>query len=204
MAQRTLKRLHKRHLVLSALAPDGSTIYALAEGGARALRRLGIAASTGKDLVRSFSAAHYRHRCIANEIAITGIVQGYRASTEREIAQGLWLGGERGIQGKRPDVLLRNGAEECWWIEVERSRKNSRDYASLLDWLQRVLRDASAPAGSTLLGARRWAKVIFICTAPFRKKLLRDLEGKGVQKNQILRVVWFETELYRMEDIAFG
>lgn len=56
--------------------------------GARRLKEAGVAAVSSKDLVRSFSGAYYRHRCIANEVAVSGIVQGFRAATEREIAQG--------------------------------------------------------------------------------------------------------------------
>lgn len=107
MAQRTLRRLREKRQVLSARAPDGSLIYALAEAGARLLQQTGVMALTGKDLMRTFSAAHYRHRCIANEIAVGAIIGGFRVATEREIAQGLWLGGEEGVAGKKPDVLMR-------------------------------------------------------------------------------------------------
>jgi hypothetical protein len=114
MAQRTLRRMREAHLLLQGMGPDGSTIYAMAEAGARVLRALGVEALSGKDLVRSFSASHFRHRCIANEVAIGAIVQGFKASTEREISQGRWLGGEAGVAGKLPDALLRAG--QCvWW-----------------------------------------------------------------------------------------
>src|SRR5690554_722973 len=89
MAQRTLRRLRAKRQVLSSRAPDGSLIYALAEAGARLLLQAGVTAVTGKDLLRSFSAAHFRHRCIANEIAVGAVVEGFRVATEREIAQGL-------------------------------------------------------------------------------------------------------------------
>jgi len=114
MAQRTLCRLRDNRLVIRSKGPDGSVVYALSEGGARTLSNAGIAAVSGKDLVRRYSSAYYRHRCISNEVAIAGIVQGFRASTEREISQGLWLGSEEGIVGKRPDVLLRSGMHVYW------------------------------------------------------------------------------------------
>src|SRR5690606_15462203 len=38
MAQRTLRRLRDGRLVITAKAPDGSSIYALSEGGARQLK----------------------------------------------------------------------------------------------------------------------------------------------------------------------
>ncbi len=202
MAQRTLKRLRDARLVITGQGPDGSVVYALSEGGARVLKDVGVDAISGKDLVR-FSSAYYRHRCIANEIAISGIVQGYRASTEREIAQGFWAGGEDGIAGKRPDVLLRGG-NRVWWIEVEKSRKNTKDYKALLSWLGKVLHDSTRRDGSQLLGlGQAWARVIFIGTAAFEAKLRRDLETGGWKPQQINALILFENELYRFEDTLF-
>lgn len=204
MAQRTLKRLRDKRLVLSSRAPDGSVIYALAEAGARALQHIGVAAVTGKDMVRSFSSAYFRHRCIANEIAVGAIVGGFRVATEREIAQGLWLGGEVGIAGKKPDVLMR-GDGRVWWIEVERSRKNAKDYARLLKWLGTVGRDAFSQSGPELLSDElRWGKVLFVCTIAFREKLRRDLTAAGWKKIHLDTLISFETSLYRFEDISFS
>lgn len=204
MAQRTLKRLRDKRLVLSSRAPDGSVIYALAEAGVRALQQIGIAAATGKDLMRTFSTSHYRHRCIANEIAVGAVMAGFRVATEREIAQGRWLGGEDGIGGKKPDVLVR-GNGQVWWIEVERSRKNTKDYVRLLEWLGSVGRDAFRPSGPELLSdGLRWGKLLFVCTKAFREKLCRDLAAAGWKKNHIDALVSFETSLYRFEDISFS
>lgn len=204
MAQRTLRRLRDKRLVLSSRAPDGSLIYALAEGGARALQQIGVAAVTGKDLMRSFSTAHFRHRCIANEIAVTAIIEGFRVATEREIAQGLWLGGEDGIAGKKPDALLR-GNGRVWWVEVERSRKNAKDYARLLQWLGAVGRDAFRQSGPEFLGdGLRWGKIVFICTLAFQAKLCRDLVEAGWKRNLIDAFIKFETSLYNFEDIQFS
>lgn len=204
MAQRTLRRLREKRLVLSSRAPDGSVLYALAEAGARALQQMGISATTGKDLMRTFSTAHYRHRCIANEIAVGAIVAGYRVSTEREIAQGLWLGGEQGIAGKKPDVLIRSG-DTAWWVEVERSRKNGKDYAALLKWLGTAAQDAFRAAGPVLLGDKvRWGKVMFICTPAFQAKLPRDLTTAGWKKMHLEAFLKFETCLYSFEDILFS
>lgn len=204
MAQRTLSRLRDKRLVLGSRAPDGSLIYALAEAGARALQHIGVAAATGKDLVRNFSSGYYRHRSIANAIAVGAIVAGYRISTEREIAQGLWLGGEQGIAGKKPDVLIRSG-HSIWWMEVERSRKNAKDYARLLKWLGTVAQDAFRAAGPVLLGENmRWAKVVFVCTPAFQAKLCRDLAGTGWKKTNFDTFLSFQTSLYRFEDISFS
>lgn len=202
MAQRTLRRMRDRRLVLSHRAPDGSTIYALAESGVRVLELLGIVSRSGKDLVRNSSSAHFRHRCISSHVAITAIVRGYRISTEREIAQGTWMGGELGIAGKRPDVLIRS-AETVWWVEIEKSRKNASDYSKLLAWLGKVLQDASSISSSSLLGELRWGQIIFVCHQAFEKKLRRDLMTSGWRSEQINQYVKFVTTLYRLEDTLF-
>jgi hypothetical protein len=207
MTQRTLRRLVDARQVLCGQAPDGSVIYALAESGARRLQALGIAATTGKDVVRAFSSAHFRHRATANAIAIAGILSGYRVSTEREVAQGRWLGVDRvdGIAGKKPDVLLRDGDGRVWWCEVERSRKKSAEYARLLKWLSEVAADAASASDSKLLGSGlRWGKVIFVCTPAFESKLRRDLLATGWKRISIEALIRFETTLYRFEDIVFA
>lgn len=204
MAQRTLRRMRTARLVLSAQAPDGSVIYALSGAGARALQAIGVRAATGKDQTRSFSTSHFRHRCIANEVAISGIVEGFRASTEREISQGLWAGGKQGIAGKLPDVFLRSGAL-VWWVEVERSRKNAKDYTRLRAWLEVFRQDASRQSGSELLGDRlSWAKAVFICTAAFQAKLSRDLEKAGWDARDVAKYLKFEKSLYSFKDIQFA
>lgn len=204
MAQRTMRRLREMHLVIDNQAPDGSVIYALSEAGARALKDAGLVAISGKDLVRGFSSAYYRHRCTANQIAIAGITQGFRAATDREVAQGLWLGREAGIEGKRPDVLLRHG-NQVWWVEVERSRKNAKDYQALLTWLGKVLRDKLRPDGSNLLGLGGvWSRVIFICTPAFKDKLERDLIAAGWKNFHIESLLLFECALYKFAEILFS
>lgn len=202
MAQRTLRRLADARQVLRGQAPDGSLIYALSEAGARRLQQYGVPAASGKDLIRSFSTAQFRHRSIANEIAISGILAGYRVSTEREIAQDRWPGAAEGIAGKKPDVLLR-ADKRVYWVEVERSRKNAKDYAKLLKWLKLVAVDAAGE--SKLLGdGQLWTKVVFVCTSAFEAQLRRDLLATGYKKSVLDTLIRFETSLYRFEDIAFS
>jgi hypothetical protein len=202
MAQRTLRRLANARQVLHSQAPDGSVIYALSEAGARRLRHAGLPAVSGKNLIRTFSSAQFRHRSIANEIAISGIVSGYRVSTEREIAQDKWLGGADGIAGKKPDVLLRAG-NRIFWAEVERSRKNAKDYAKLLRWLKLVAHDVGGE--SKLLGdGLVWARVVFICTPAFAARLHRDLLAAGYKKSMLDTLIRCEATLYRFEDIVFS
>lgn len=203
MAQRTLRRLVDARQVLRGQAPNGSVIYALSEAGSRRLQQFGVPALSGKDLIRAFSSAQFQHRSVANEVAISGILVGYRVSTEREIAQDKWLGGVDGVDGKKPDVVLQaNG--RVWWYEVERSRKNAKDYARLLKWLQSVRRDALPGRESVMLGkGLRWARIVFICTPAFRSKLLRDLEAAGWQKDTVETLITFETTLYSFADMLF-
>ncbi|MGO4416847.1 hypothetical protein AB4Z27_28135 [Cupriavidus sp. KB_39] len=204
MAQRTLLRLTGARQVLRGQAPDGSLIYALSEAGARRLQHFGVPAASGKDLIRSFSAAQFRHRCVANEIAIGSIIAGFRVSTEREIAQDRWLGGADGISGKKPDVLLHGGGR-VWWVEVEKSRKNAKDYARLLNWLTRVCSDALCASGPVLLGSGlRWAKIVFVCTPTFKAKLCRDLAAAGWMRSSIDSLIMFMPSLYSFEDIKFA
>jgi len=204
MAQRTLRRMRQARWVLSSQAPDGSVIYAMSEVGARILRQMGMAAVTGKDQVRSFSTTHFRHRCVANEVAIGAIIAGFRVSTEREISQGLWIGGKQGIAGKLPDVLLRNNSQ-VWWVEVERSRKNVKSADGLRCWLSAFKQDALRQSGSVLLGEKlSWAKVVFICTPAFRAKLCSDLEAAGWNEKEIKMLLTFEMSLYQFRDILFS
>lgn len=204
MAQRTLRRLVAEHQLLRAQAPNGSFIYTLAEAGARRLRELGMPAITGKDLIRGFSAAQFQHRKIANEIGISGIVSGFRVSTEREIARDRWIGGADGIGQKKPDVLLQSPNGKIWWYEVEKSRKNARDYIRLLQWLQTVKRDVIGKPNSDLLGKGiQWASIIFICTPAFQKKLCKDLANSGWDESSISSLITFDATLYSMLDRTF-
>jgi hypothetical protein len=202
MAQRTLRRMRDGHLLLQAQGSDGSVIYAIAEGGARALQSADVPASSGKDGVRNFSSGYFRHRCIANELAIAGIVQGFRVSTEREIARGLWAGGEVGIAGKKPDALWRSGNR--WeWFEVERSRRNARDYAQLQAWLLHLRGRLRPGLGADMGDGVVIERVVFVCTAQFKSKLLRDLATQGWPAGEVQKLVVFETLLYKFEGIIF-
>ena len=203
MAQRTLKRLRLQHKVISSQAPDGSIVYALAEAGARALQEAGVDAASGKDLVRGFSAAFFRHRCIANEVAIAAINQGFRVSTEREIAKGLWLGGEAGVFGKRPDVVIRDG-KRVTFCEVEKSRKKQAEYQALVRWLSRLLQLQQKSGGQAPLSPEVCLeRVVFICTQVFQTKLQRDLEAAGWSQAQQSALIEYSCELYRFRDILF-
>ena len=185
MAQRTLARLRKADKVLWRQAPDGSTIYGLAEAGAHWLVRQGISASSGKDLVRRVSLSHYHHRRIANEIAILASRQGYRVASEREIAVGQWFGGKDGVAGKEPDVIVRDG-KDVYWIEVERSRRNKKDEAALRTALVKLWADVRHPLDiPTLPNDHRLKKVMFVCEPAFIDRLMTDLEKLGWTKEMI-------------------
>lgn len=203
MAQRTLKRLRERRLVIASQAPDGSIVYALSEGGARVLKGSGVEALSGKDLVRRFSASYFRHRCISNEIAILGITQGFRVSTEREISQGKWLGGQAGGISKRPDVVVRD-EKNAIFIEVEKSQKKKAEYQALMQWLCAILKSSREDGvGSNLLPRICISKVIFVCTPRFKAKLQSDLEGIGWSVAQQNLLITYSCELYVFTDILF-
>lgn len=178
-AQVTLRRMVEAKLVLPATVRSGSKIYTLSYSGAQRLRLSGVPADSGKDLVRDFSDAHFTHRATANEIAIAGIKEGFRVSTEREVARDRWFGGSKGIGGKKPDVILRAG-NRIWWVEVERSRKNQKDYARLIHWLGAVARDARREDDSAMLPlGMRWAQILFVCQPSFESRLCAELKAAG-------------------------
>lgn len=179
MAQRTLARLRHDHKVIRVQAPDSSWIYGLSEAGARQLIGHGIPAKSGKDLVRRVSLSYYHHRRLANEISILAKLQGYRVNSELEIAAGQWLGGLGGVKGKKADVVIRDG-KLVWWVEVERSRRNQRDYSKLICWLnamwpinQAANINVDLPGGHTLI------KVVFVGSDAFMNKLIEDLKKTG-------------------------
>lgn len=200
--QRHLAKLKDLRLVLMTQAPNGSWIYALSEKGARTLQGLGLAASTGKDLLRSYHAAFFLHRNIANEVAVSATLQGFRVSTEREIAQGKWIGGSDGIFGKRPDVAIRSGAD-TWFVEVERSHRNRKDYAHLLAFLGKVWHGCRVGLCAALGGGHQLRQVIFVSTQGFARKLSKDLLDHGWSPEELAVRVRFETLLYNFKDIAF-
>jgi len=204
MAQRTLARLKARNLVLCAKACDGSFVYALSTKGVRILLEIGIQAATGKDHIRRHSAGHFRHQCISTEIAISGVLEGFKIATEREIAQGRWLGGMNGIFGKKPDVVLRAG-KKMYFVEVERSRKNQTDYKKLLAWLFAIWPNVmrSPEEHNSSFQNHIITKVIFICTKQFSDKIKSDLIVSGWSANQLEARLIFNMSLYKFEAITF-
>lgn len=200
MAQRTLSRLREQRLVFTHVGPDGSHLYALSEGGARVLQGLGIPAASGKNWLCRFSMTQYHHRRLSNELALLAMLQGFRIKTDREIAQGLGIGGAEGVQGKRADVTARSG-KTIYWGEVVRSRLNARDYAHTLTWLHGlwpVGRNAWLPA--PLPEGLELAQVVFWADRAFAERLARDLRGLGWSDEMIAHRLKFKLSLYVTED----
>ncbi len=195
MAQRTLARLRRDRMAIHMQAPDGSQIYGLAEAGARRLAELGIPAKSGKDQVRRVSMSHFHHRRVANEIAIIAALQGCRVSSEMEISAGQWFAGAEGIRGKRPDVAVRFG-KDVWLVEVERSRRNEKDYAKLLGWLVNLW---SSGNSVELSGGHRLQQVVFVCDGAFANRLVADLARLGWSEEQITMRVTLCKLLYVTE-----
>lgn len=140
MAQRTLRRLKLAHKVIPKLAPDGATIYALGQGGAKLLRDTqGLEeAKTTRDCMRCLTA--YDHRALANDIAIDWIARGKKAWTEHEIQAG--RAPLKVLRGKIPDVLLdwtdktiaADGEVVLAWGEIENTWKSNKEMDRMLEF----------------------------------------------------------------------
>lgn len=202
-AQRLIAKLRNKKLILSTDAPNGSRIHTLSEKGARVLQNEGVNASSGKDLIRDVHAAYFIHRTVSSEVAISAMLSGMRVSTEREISQGKWLGGLSGVLSKKPDVLIRNG-KGCFWVEIERSRKNQRDYLGLIVWLSKLWKAALASTGRVPLpDEHELIAVVFVCTTVFQNKLRADLIEAGWTTRQIEQRLVFLTSLYNFRATQF-
>lgn len=197
MAQITLLRMRDQHLILWTKAPDGSTIFGLAEAGVRMLAGHGIPAKSGKDAVRRVSLSFYHHRRIANEVAILAMLQGFRIATEAEISAGKWVGGNDGIFGKKPDVLIRDG-KSAVWVEVERSRRNNKDHLKLLDFIQEVWPSGRSDSAK-LPGGQVLQKLLFVSNEAFIERLAKDLKDAGWTDEQIFLRISVEKLLYVTE-----
>lgn len=195
MAQITLRRLNQNRLVYSHTAPDSSLIYGLSEAGARMLQGFGIPASSGADWLRRFSPNQYHHRRISNEIAVCSMLLGYRVASEREIATGQWYGGMAGINGKKPDVLIRS-SKCAWWVEVERSQKTKSEYAKLVSTL-----DVFWPGGkhTCMIGNQVLSQFVFVSNQAFIARLKGDLKKLGWDEQQIFLRIFGISSLYVSE-----
>jgi hypothetical protein len=199
MAQRTLRRLRQQHRVIWIHAPDGSTIYGLSEAGARQLVGLGIPAKSGKDVIRRVSMSHYHHRRLANELTISALLQGYRASSEHEIATGKWLGGMEGVLGKKPDIVVRSG-KDAWFIEVERSAANRKGFEAKITFIREVypLGEAADVPGE-LPDGHKLHQVVFVANPAFVARVCSDLRAAGWTEDMISRRIHSIPLLYVTE-----
>lgn len=199
MAQRALRRLRQQHKVIWIQAPDGSTIYGLSEAGARQLQSLGIPAKSGKDAIRRVSLSHYHHRRLANEVAISALLQGYRASSEHEIATGKWLGGMDGVAGKKPDAVARSGTD-VWFVEVERTTANKKGFEAKISFIRAVypLGGAAGDPGE-LPDGHKLHQVIFVANPAFVARVCNDLRGAGWTEDMISKRVHSVPLLYVTE-----
>lgn len=199
MAQRTLRRLRLQHKVIWIQAPDGSTIYGLSEAGARQLVSLGIPAKSGKDVIRRVSLSHYHHRRIANEVAISALLQGYRASSEHEIATGKWLGGMEGVLGKKPDIVVRSGKDN-WFVEVERTTANRKGFEAKISFIREVypLGRAVDDPGD-LPDGHKLHQVVFVANPAFVARVCSDLRAAGWTDDMISRRIHSVPLLYVTE-----
>lgn len=177
--QIVLARLRKKRMVNRIKAPDASWIYGLAEGGARELRRLGIEAKSAEDSLKRISLSFYHHRRIANEVAIIAAIQGFDTVSEYQIATAKWFGGITGVNSKKPDALALDG-KLVTWIEVERSRRNKKDWIRLMTWLLGIWpTDRSYYSNAPLMDGYEMLRVLFVCEQPFIDRVMVDLKAAG-------------------------
>ena len=143
MAQRTLKRLKDGGQILHRIAPDGATVYALSEAGARRIgNEQGVDARSGKDLIRELG--NYLHRCHANVFSIHRITAGQRIWTEREIQTH--RAPIRAVKNKIPDGLVditdtlnADGTLVLAWVEVECGYKKKSDFDKMIGFACDIL-----------------------------------------------------------------
>lgn len=143
MAQRTLRRLKKAGQILTRIAPDGASVYALSESGARRLGDYcGTIARSGKDLLRELG--NYQHRCNANLFAIQQINAGRNVWTEREIQAN--LAPIKVVTHKIPDGLVdvtdglyAEGTLALAWLESERGYKKNSDFYKMMTFIYKIL-----------------------------------------------------------------
>jgi hypothetical protein len=141
VAQRTLKRLREHHQILTKPLPDSRPAHVLAQrGAARVREEWSVEAHATSDTLRSVSMASYRHRVLANDLALWWMGQQgdeHGAWTERDILTGRTPC--RPTMGKVPDALLRAGEPwECYWVEVERAKKKDTDYRRVVNLTMRI------------------------------------------------------------------
>jgi hypothetical protein len=133
-----LRRLKTTKQVLPRLAPDGATVYVLAQAGAKRLgAEADVNAKSGKDLIRNLG--NYEHRCRCNEFAIDQLLEGNRVYTEREIQAG--QAPFKNVLHKTPDGLVFDKQDRHWfgWVEVERGYKKTADFQKMLRFIYHVL-----------------------------------------------------------------
>lgn len=132
-----------------------------------------------------------------------GVLQGFKVFSERQIAQNKWLFNENVYYGKKPDCLIQN-RNYAWWIEVEKSRKNQKDYQALMKWLNDVHQECKRPHEKPeLKPGLEIHKIVLICSPVFEKRLINYLLKAGWDKDRInLRLIFFKS-LYSFRQTYF-
>ncbi len=177
--QIVLARLRRKQMVNRIKAPDASWIYGLAEAGVRELRGMGIEAKSSEDSLKRISLSFYHHRRMANEVAIVAAMQLFEIVSEFQIATAKWFGGITGVNSKKPDALCIDG-KVVTWIEVERSRRNKKDWARLMTWLLAIWpADRNIYCNAPLLDGYEMLRVLFVCEQSFIDRVVVELKAAG-------------------------
>ena len=130
LAQYTLKRLEDGGFLVADKKPCNPAYYAMS---LRGCRRIDVPGKYGKDALRHIN----NHRTLANSIAAYYVFDENKVWTEREIQR---KEAPFKVFGRKvPDVLIETFTEQYTdyhWIEIEASKKATRDVNATVDWLR--------------------------------------------------------------------
>jgi hypothetical protein len=170
MARRALKML--QNLSETAQAQfNGVNLYALSPKGAKRLRDNGIAGKATQALLNNLG--NYQHRQLCNiAVFVHAMAPENKLFSEHQIQAG-----NHDLindYNKMPDYLV-DTPSGCIWGEVENSKRSSKDWTHLLNWL--TLITACREGENPNIGKNLYLeKIEFICEARF-EKMLREAKG---------------------------
>ncbi len=183
MARRTLARLLAQRFVVSVRGPDLSNVFALSKVGAKYLNSIsGKCYKATASLINSLH--NYRHRCVANLLAI------YHSKNpnctvwfEFEIQSGklpIINIPSKNNKVKMPDYFVYDEYEGSYWGEIEISKKSTRDRLYLVAWLFSLFNGATELPE---IGRNMYIRQVeFIASEEFERSLLRWVTEEFIRR----------------------